>query len=53
MQARGFLGGPVVKTSEPLLQGAWVRSLVQELRSHVQCGMAKKQTKGGGCVQMW
>ena len=27
------------------LQGAWVRSLVRELRSHMPCGMAKKKKK--------
>ena len=24
------------------MQGAWVRSLVKELRSHISCGVAKK-----------
>ena len=28
-----------------LLQGAWVQSLVGELRSHTLCGMAKKKKK--------
>ena len=27
------------------MQGAWVRSLVGELRSHMPCGMAKKKKK--------
>jgi len=41
---KDFPGSPVVKTLLPL-QGAWVQSLVQELRSCVPHGMAKnKQT---------
>ena len=35
-------GGPVVKDSELPLQGSWVQSLIRELGSHMQSGMAKK-----------
>ena len=38
---RDFLSGPVVKTCASNA-GAWVWSLVQELRSYMPCGMAKK-----------
>ena len=37
-----FPSGPVVKTVLPL-QGAWVQSLVQELRFHKPHGVAKKK----------
>ena len=39
-----FLGGPVVKTLhfQLPLQGAWVRTLVGELRYHMSQGTAKK-----------
>ena len=36
-----FSDGPVVKTLP--LQGAWVQSLVGELRSHMQHAVAKKK----------
>ena len=36
-----FPGGPVVDCMLPM-QGAWVRSLVGELRSHMPCGMATR-----------
>ena len=39
-----FPGGPAVKTVLPL-QGARVRSLARELRSHMPCGAAKKEKK--------
>ena len=39
-----FAGGPVVKTPLPL-QGAWVQSLVGELKSLLLCGVAKKKKK--------
>ena len=41
---RGFLRGPVVKTALPL-QGVWIQSLVEELRSHRPCGQKKKKVK--------
>ena len=31
------------------MQGAWIGSLVQELRSHMPPGMAKKITPDGDC----
>ena len=37
-----FPGGPVVKTVLPM-QGAWVQSLVRELRSHMLHSTAKKK----------
>ena len=40
----GFPGGPVVKTAFPL-QGAWVQSLVRELRSHMLIHCKKKKKK--------
>ena len=43
-----FPGSPMVKTVLPL-QGAWVWSLVGELRSHMLCGWPKK--KGGHMEQ--
>ena len=43
---REFLGWPVVRTQHFPLQGARVRPLVGELRSHVQRGVTKsKQNK--------
>ena len=40
-----FPSGPVVKTVLPL-QGAWLQSLVQELRFHMlQCSQKKKKQK--------
>ena len=39
-----FAGGPVVRTPLPL-QGAWVQSLVGELKSLMLCGVAKKKKK--------
>jgi len=33
---------PSGKDSVLPMQGAWVRSLVEELRSHMSCGVAKK-----------
>ena len=40
-----FPSGPVVKTVLPL-QGAWLQSLVQELRFHMlQCSQKKKKKK--------
>ena len=30
------------------LQGAWVQSLIRELRSHMPHGVAKKKNTGGG-----
>ena len=39
---RVFPSGPVVKTVFPV-QWAWVQSLVQELRSHMMHGVAKKK----------
>ena len=41
---RDLPGGPVVKTVHPL-QGAWVRSPVRELRSHMPQGMGQKKKK--------
>ena len=41
---RDFLGGPVVKTVLPM-HGAKVQSLVEELRSHMPRGMAKRKKK--------
>ena len=38
-----FPGDPVVKTPCPQHRGARVRSLVRELRSHMQRGMAKRK----------
>ena len=35
-----FSGCPVVDFMLPM-QGAWVQSLVKELRSHMQCNVAK------------
>ena len=35
----------MVKTSELLKQGPWVRSLVGKLGSHMPCGIAKKKKK--------
>ena len=35
------------------MQGAWIQSLVGELRSHMPCGVARKgalSLLGGGCV---
>ena len=43
MQTRGFPGDPVVKAGLPM-QGAWIQSLVRELRPYVPHGTAKKQT---------
>ena len=40
---RDFPGGPGVKTLLPL-KGAQVPSLIREVRSHMPCRMAKKQT---------
>ena len=42
--SRDFPGGPVVKTALPL-QGAQVRSLVRELKSHLPRGAAKETLK--------
>ena len=39
-----FPGGPMVKTLLSM-QRTWVQSLVGELRSHMQCGAAKKKKK--------
>ena len=39
---RDFPSGPVVRTVFPV-QWAWVQSLVQELRSHMMHGVAKKK----------
>ena len=39
-----FPGGPVVKTLLSM-QRTWVQSLVGELRSHMQCGAAKKKKR--------
>ena len=39
-QVGGRPGGPVVKTALPL-EGAWIQSLVWELRSHMPGGVAK------------
>ena len=36
---------PSGKDSVLPMRGAWVRSLVEELRSHVSCGVAKKNKK--------
>ena len=41
---QGLPGGPVVR-AVPALQGASVWSLAGELRSHMPCGMAKKNNK--------
>ena len=38
--SRDLAGGPVVKTS---CLGAWVQILVEELRSHMQRGSARKK----------
>ena len=38
-----FLGGPVVRTSVFSMQGAWVPSLVGELRFCMPCGTPKKK----------
>ena len=37
-------GGPVGKTAHPL-QGAWVQSLVQKLRSHMTCRVTAEKEK--------
>ena len=39
--AGDFPGGPVVKTPRLQCRGAWARSLVGELRSHMPGGVAK------------
>ena len=39
---QGFPGGLVVKISVLQVLGAWVRSLVRELGSHMLCGAAKR-----------
>ena len=39
-KGKDFPDGPVVRTSLPL-QGAWVQSLVRELRSHRPLDVAK------------
>ena len=31
------------------VQGSWVRTLVEEVRSHMPCGMAKKKKKKRTC----
>ena len=41
-EKRDFPGGPVVRLSELPMQGAHVQSLVGDLRSHMQNGVAKK-----------
>ena len=43
-EKKDFSGGPVVDSAHPL-QGARVRSLVGELRSHTPCSVAKKRKK--------
>ena len=43
-QCRDFPGGPVAKNVLPL-QGAQVRSLVGEPRSHIPVGAAKKKKR--------
>ena len=40
LRPRDFPGGPMVDSVLPL-QGAWVQSLVRELRSHIPCDTAK------------
>ena len=49
IELRDFSAGPVVKTLLPV-QGAWVRSLVEELRSHMLCGVAKKKKESNKYV---
>ena len=44
-ERRDFPGGSVVKDSVLPLQGAWIRSLVGELRSHMLQGVAEKPPK--------
>ena len=38
-----FPGGPVVEIPRFQCRGAWVQSLVKELRSHMLRGMIKKK----------
>ena len=47
MEQEDVPGSPVVKILVLLMQEAWIRSLVREIRYHVPCGAAKrlKQTK--------
>lgn len=47
MQTRGFPGDPVVKAGLPM-QGAWIQSLVRELRPYVPHGTAKKKNADKG-----
>ena len=42
-KSKAFSGGPVVKTPALYCQGAWVQSLVRELRSHLLQGTAKNK----------
>ena len=42
-ELKDFPGGAVVKTLHFCLQGARVRSLVRELRSHILSGVAKNK----------
>ena len=45
---RDFPGGPGIKTPWSSCRGAWVWSLVRELRSHMPHGTAKKKKKKKG-----
>ena len=45
VHSRGFPGGPVVKDSTVPMQGAWVKSLVGELRFGMLYSTAKKKKK--------